>query len=576
MKELVFNIESIFNSQSQNGCLSQYESIMYHIPAYQRGYKWSSEDNGAVTILLEDLLDGYKAFKNQERSEYYLQYITVKKTSVDSLNCLEVIDGQQRLTTLSILLSIFSLLLKKENISENKLHYAIRDNFFKEHIYPRSALKKLINISWNDLKKDGNYNKQDIYYLFNAAKKCHIFLENIELETKVNFYNYICENVKLIVNSVEKHVESETVFKNLNSNQVPLTESELIKGLLITKVGRIRDKKNNLYFKEILEIRANIGRKWDEISQWANSSEIRTFYFNNKSGLHQLLLLTALQIDDIVINQNSNNSLFNAYHKLGKPDLVFQKLKDTYDTLNDWYDNTEFYNLIGFCRFVKKSSLNNLDFLRELLDKKDKQEIKKFLLNKKSQILSSDKKYKDLKYGEDDNDIHAILLALNVFVKGLEKRFDFYAFVKKKWSLEHIFPQSPEGKSNILSSENKEEIINILDHEITPEIKEVLKLDTRTDSEKEIYYRALQESNHLNSIGNMCLLTSSDNSSNGCMFFYEKRKNILGLIQKGSFVPKHTFDVFSKMLGDMNNYNLSIWNRSDIEQHIEYIQDQFE
>ena len=64
-------------------------------------------------------------------------------------------------------------------------------------------------------------------------------IENMCLsELLEDFYVYLLNNVKIIVNSVEKHIESETVFKNLNSNKVPLTEAELIKGLLITKVGR--------------------------------------------------------------------------------------------------------------------------------------------------------------------------------------------------------------------------------------------------------------------------------------------------------------------------------------------------
>ena len=42
MKELIYNIKEIFDSETQNGCLFQYETGNYHIPAYQRGYKWES------------------------------------------------------------------------------------------------------------------------------------------------------------------------------------------------------------------------------------------------------------------------------------------------------------------------------------------------------------------------------------------------------------------------------------------------------------------------------------------------------------------------------------------------------
>jgi hypothetical protein len=70
----------------------------------------------------------------------------------------------------------------------------------------------------------------------------------------------------------------------------------------------------------------------------------------------------------------------------------------------------------------------------------------------------------------------------------------------------------------------------------------------------------------------MCLLTSEDNASNGCGFFNDKRANILRLISEGSFVPRHTFEVFSKMVIADNPGNLLHWTKRNIEQHTESIQ----
>jgi hypothetical protein len=75
MKELIFSLKDVFNAETSSGCLSQYEASCYHIPAYQRGYKWCSEPGGPVPVLLPDLLS---AFEKKE-SECYLQYITVKR-----------------------------------------------------------------------------------------------------------------------------------------------------------------------------------------------------------------------------------------------------------------------------------------------------------------------------------------------------------------------------------------------------------------------------------------------------------------------------------------------------------------
>ena len=185
MAELIYPIKGIFSIKDSENCLVEYDADRYHIAAYQRGYKWASDKDGAVTVLLNDLWDAFKSFENQERKEYYLQYITLKKSSEHKF--LEVIDGQQRLTTLSIMLSVFSLQLEIENLADDKLDYAIRSNFFIQHIYNRENLRHLLTLEWNNesgliFSEMETINNQDVFYLFNAAKKINAFLS----ETHVN------------------------------------------------------------------------------------------------------------------------------------------------------------------------------------------------------------------------------------------------------------------------------------------------------------------------------------------------------------------------------------------------------
>lgn len=575
MKELIFNIKDIFNNYNHNGCLSQYDCSFYHIPAYQRGYKWASNQNGAVTILLNDLWKAYDSFIKQEKSEYYLQYITVKKIELAKGICLEVIDGQQRLTTLSILLSVLSLKLDQENLAENKLDYAIRDNFFEKHIYPKEKLKVIIENNWKDLQVNKMLeNNQDVFYMANAAITMNTFFTNKKLH---EFYDFVLNQVKIIVNSVEEHISSETVFKNLNSNKVPLTEAELIKGLLITKVGRTKYKQQTKHFKEIMEIRMNIGRHWDEINHWANKPEIKSFYFNNKQdAMHELLALTAACQDDAIIIKNLNNHskdfpLFNYYLEQTDCSVLYNKLLAVKNTLEDWYNTTEIYNLLGYCRFTKQSGKNNLNFLKECIKSKTKTDLIENKLNRIKIDLITNINFNEISYEETPEKIHQILLHLSVFIKGQENtRFDFYQFEKEKWTLEHIFPQTPEGKNKILNNADKEAIKQIL-VDVSDEVNNVLQLEVRTEEEKNVYYKALKEHPALNSIANMCLLTGGDNSSNGNKFFNEKRLNILSLIQRGSFVPKHTFDVFSKMFSNSNTESMNNWTISDFNAHLEYI-----
>jgi hypothetical protein len=193
-------------------------------------------------------------------------------------------------------------------------------------------------------------------------------------------------------------------------------------------------------------------------------------------------------------------------------------------------------------------------------------------LEKDRQLFTKDIDLQNLSYIDTPNSIHHVLLAINVFIDGQEDlRFDFYNYENKKWTLEHIFPQTPEGIKNVLKEIDKNAIRDLLGEALDPSVDEVLKLEEREPHEKDIYYKALKQHPALNSLGNMCFLTDSDNSSNGNMFFNEKRENILRLIQIGSFVPKHTFDVFSKMFMGSDINQMTVWTKQDIENNFAHI-----
>jgi predicted Zn-ribbon and HTH transcriptional regulator len=129
------------------------------------------------------------------------------------------------------------------------------------------------------------------------------------------------------------------------------------------------------------------------------------------------------------------------------------------------------------------------------------------------------------------------------------------------------FPSNTRRKGQKLKDKDKDLIIEMLGERATPKIKQLLSRKERDNEEKTIYQTALKETKSLNSIGNMCLLTDKDNISNGCGFFDEKRTNILARIRKGSFVPKHTFDVFSKMVFDRNPGDFERWTNENIQDH---------
>src|SRR5690554_2866407 len=468
MKELIFSVKDIFNREDKSGCLTQYKADFYHIPAYQRGYKWGSDEGEAVTLLLEDLLSAFR----QKKEEYYLQYITVKPITIEKKGlCLEVIDGQQRITTLSIILPVLADLSDEPspNYANKKLHYAIRENFFDKYVYDTKNLKKIKDTIWEDFIKEGGeeLNKQDVYYLHAAVRKCFSFINKNKDFSLSGFYAFVLNSTKVIVNSIEQHVASETVFKNLNSNQVPLSETELIKALLITNAGRKQVNQSEAHFREVMEVRLGLGRMWDDIQNWSNIPSIKTFYFNSRDdAMHEFLKLVALvmgikSLSDKQKSKTENKrQLFNFFSKEDVKEVIAQMV-ELHKRLADWYSQDNLYHLIGFCRFAKNSGHNDLQFIEDCYNASTKPELYEFLKGTKEKLIKREEDGLNpsaLSYGEDTDQIHAILLSLSVFSQSadsekqhISRRFDFNSFLKEQWSLEHIFPQTPEGKKNILT-----------------------------------------------------------------------------------------------------------------------------
>lgn len=83
----------------------------YHIPQYQRPYAWTTEEAGA---MLSDLLDFYETEKDDN---YFLGSIVLVKE--EGAPCSEVIDGQQRLTTLTILFAAVASLLPEGDFRDD-------------------------------------------------------------------------------------------------------------------------------------------------------------------------------------------------------------------------------------------------------------------------------------------------------------------------------------------------------------------------------------------------------------------------------------------------------------------------
>jgi len=604
MAELIYSVKNIFDTSTNESALKQYNAIRYYIAPYQRGYKWSAEQpNDAVCVLMTDL---FNAAENPD-SEYYLQFITTKLSKINNDDVLEVIDGQQRLTTLTILLSVLANKkeIKQPAISNSLLSYEVRPkvtDFFQNHIY--SNIGSLLGKSWSDfITEYQQNNEQDIYYLFSATNKINEMIDSYEfgkdkrIKSIDEFEKYVFGKVKIILNNIERDISCEEIFSNLNDNKVELTSSELIKGLILTSSAReIYNTEKRISYKEIIEMRAVMGRQWDELSHWANREDIKSFFFSNSIFvLDDLLLLLALQNEYEQIEIGNKNAVFNYFQSQIKKgnntaSHYFSELKKLKSILNEWFIDDKIYNSLGYTLFCRNSKAKIADYIEWFEQNKD--DIRNKLKEQVAEILNFD--IDDLEYNKTNTHIHNLLLALSVYSD--ESRFDFTVFNNQKptWSLEHIFPQTPEDLSDVLEQNDIEFFQSLcgknLENYDTAQLllkdfEEHMDIQTVYDclveklqkqhceistDEKKILYRLIK-TDKLHRIGNMALLTKSDNSSNSNGQFDNKRYNIAKRISKGSFVPKHTYDVFSKLISENMTPNLTVWNETDIDEHEKWI-----
>lgn len=591
----MYSLKNIFTD-----FLEDAEKNGFIIPAYQRGYKWGSTGgNSQVEVLLRDLFNAFSTGRNR----YYLQFITLKEKE----NELEVIDGQQRLTTITI---IFSVLNKIETFEDgnfvlDKLNYEVRQNFIQKFIYTNIDLLSKAK-DWSDFLESNasdhaDINNQDVFYIFHAFKKINQFIDEIPPDQKMKFIEYLYDRVFLIINYLDKDLNSEKIFINVNKG-VKLRDDDLVKGLLITKIPVDQQQKHfRLTENEINETRTNIGRQWDEISEWSFRDDIRGFFrvSNHDKGIGWIIKLSFPEADAF----DDTYPLFSYIDEIYRTsklsaEKIFATIRETVLTLNDWFNDPEIYNLLGYILHSKNQS-NIFTIWKELYEIKTKPELFIALKSLCKQFLPVNKidgKLDDLNYEDHRSELFNLFLILDVakslpIGKEYISKYDFSQISSDSWSIEHIFPQNLKELKGIksLAKDDLNIVKELLDdgleennlipeeqqaavEQLASKIKSSLA-ECPIDQNEQITLEYLFKNRavSLHRLGNLALLKQGMNSSLSNHFFDAKRKILVKKISDGEFVPSHTYDVFSKLIIDSNT-SLHIWNKSDIENHQAYIE----
>lgn len=595
--------------------IAQLEGYKFFVPLYQRGYRWSSQQ-------VRDLIDDISEFISiGQKGIYCIQPLVVRYGDEGW----HIIDGQQRLTTINILLSCLGLY--------------VFDLCYQTRQKSEAFLKNIIG----ETEEDSTENI-DFYYMFQACRTYQSMLDSKDEEWKKTFKDVLLNKVKFIWYDTDEQ-DPIDVFKRLNIDKISLTPSELIKALLLNR--------NNFDSKEgwdqIHLRQQEIASEWDAIEGALQKDEFWLFFHDEgyKSATridylfemlcdHEMLDKTNEEIgtDDMRVFRYVYDYFRNNGYSHSSINYVWGKVKSIYETLQEWFSDLEMYHYIGFLMARPTESTRNAPNekkMKSLLFRSwskwsekdmDVMKFKKFLHQEIQNSIDGCKNI-DADYDVSSKvQCRPLLLLHNVLTvisqgKVSEKtygqkvfyKFPFNLYKKEMWDVEHVdsnteneLDDPTQQKEWLLtnyyaaSDKDAERIRKFFSTDCEDEnkhqnaFKDIAKSIVGKQSRQD---RLDESKNEKNRVWNFTLLDQSTNRSYGNAIFPAKRRIIIGKEQgkyypcpkytknKGfeiqpsehstsAFIMPCTKQVFMKYYSPMST-SMNAWTRSDAKSYREAI-----
>lgn len=618
--------------------IAELQNLAFYIPDYQRGYRWTRRQ-------VEDLLNDILEFSQKDNAGIYcLQPLVVVKRSsneqlLDKVHAAkdldevkrivngqwEVVDGQQRLTTIRLILEELGLPRLYD------IEYETRGNsadFLNAVTTAEAEEKAKTNI--------------DFYHIYEAVRVIGEWLKKLKKETVEHFLNVLHKQVKFIWYETEE--DPKEVFARLNIGKISLTNAELIKALLLNKSNfdSSDDDKIRLWQQEIAV-------EWDVIEYALQSNEF--WLFLNAPGderptridyvFDMICRCDMLGCKDEKDTSDEFRTFRYFYHylavqKQNKISLaqavrtIWENVREIFHTLQEWFDDMELYHYIGYLIYMGRKvdeiykQWNVSDGKFEFIEKYLKEEIKRTIPYKDIENTVYEVESAPNKGGSKTN-CRPILLLHNLqtvinqnrilganakYKNGVFYKFPFHLYKLEGWDVEHIDSNTENGLDNIPSQ--REWLLNayfgLQDKTLRDQIQKFFKHagkaseqseDSAKQTARDEAFTELKHQiedvggndrlsqNEKNKIWNFTLLDSSTNRSYGNAIFPAKRRVIIGKDQgkkfnsstidengqivlgsaensPSAFIPPCTRYVFLKYYNTAS-FDPNVWTRNDAE-----------
>lgn len=537
------------------------------IPPYQRGYRWGESE---VTRLLDDIEERYKS-----RLNVCLQPIVVKSLS-NSENIYELIDGQQRLTTIYLILK--AIQKHKPTISSPfKLKYSTR-NSTEEYLSELS-----------DTDKNKNIDFRHIHDAYCCILRWLGDNNNLAVAKSDLLFNMLFEHVQMLWYEVDEDEDGRELFARLNIGKIALTNAELVKALFLNR--GVQSNEAPSY------IQKQIAVQWDMLERELRNESLWAFLTNENSEEFdtRLDLLFDFFTHDRTHKKDKYSIFFELNRRLwdkngeyrGSTEKLWRDIYEFFLQMKQWYNNVDLYHRAGYIVAVQnKTPIFKLISDTEEYGLTDKlvyldSEIKRIVDIGSNEIDEINCRLNELDYRSDRNLIEKILLLFNVRTTALHSRFPFDKYKNKKhgWSLEHIHAQHSEGLNKreqweTWLNQNKESLkalkenekAEILFNQITNYPKESLSQAVFDKFQKEVTELLTIDKmgdEELHSISNLALIGRNDNALLNNSLFETKRQKIIELDSSGEYIPVCTRNVFLKYYSPAGANHPHFWGRDD-------------
>lgn len=533
--------------------IDELKDFRFFIPAYQRGYRWDVKQ-------VEDLLNDIDEFQprqigssNDDKTWYCLQPIVVKEREDGQY---EVIDGQQRLTTIYLIVHYLNSVYTEEN----------RSKLFELNYETRIDSTKFLKALIRNIENSENI---DFFYISRAYQAiCDWFnkpsFNRNDYESKFKY------SAKVIwYESIED--DPIAVFTRLNIGKIPLTNAELIKALFLNSSNF-----DNTYPEKLRLKQLEISTEWDQIEQSLQND--RFWYFLNAKNAKTNRIEFIFELMNDEKDQTDTYSTFRFFNKKFKNKKIstieenWLEIKNYHQRFSEWFEERDLYHKIGYLISIDSLTIDNLyhssrdmtksDF-REYLDEKIKNSLKRVSLD-------------ELQYG--DKIVKSVLLLYNILAMLKSETdnsyFPFEVYKNEKWDIEHITSVTdniPINRGEWLRDAKAFIDVTIEGGEDLKSRVEIISV-TNDDEFEKLYKDIVQHFNtylndtDVNDISNLTLLDSETNRGYKNAVFPLKRKTIIDREKNGTFIPLCTKNVFLKYFSDYPP-KISFWTQDDRENY---------